>query len=395
MASDDGSGLLFPLAERVEDEPRPDAPLADRMRPRTLEEMLGQEEVLGDGKPLRRAIEADYLRSMILWGPPGSGKTTLAHVIRRRTRHHFEAMSAVLSGVKELREVLRDAEGRRRRDAAAHHRLHRRDPPLQQGAAGRAARARGVGRRGADRRHHREPLVRGERRAALALPGGRAEAARRRAARGAAAAARSTTRSAGLGALQRGGRARTRSTSWPRAADGDARTALNVLELAVTTAAPDAEDGARAWTWRPCARPSRARRCSTTARARSTSTSSARCTSRCATRTPTPGSTGWRACWRRARTRSTWRAGWCASPPRTSGWPTRRRWCMAMAAQQAVHFMGMPEGALALAQARRLPGGGAQEQRALPRLRRGGARRAGARAPSRCRCGSATRRPAS
>ncbi|HET8647737.1 MAG TPA: AAA family ATPase, partial [Vicinamibacteria bacterium] len=99
MPLDDGSGLLFPPAERVEDAPRPDAPLADRIRPRTLEEILGQEEVLGPGKPLRRAIESDYLRSMILWGPPGSGKTTLAHVIRRRTRHHFEAMSAVLSGV--------------------------------------------------------------------------------------------------------------------------------------------------------------------------------------------------------------------------------------------------------------------------------------------------------
>jgi len=116
-ASDGGSGLLFPAPETpLHDAPRPEAPLADRIRPRTLEQILGQEEVLGVGKPLRRAIESDYLRSMILWGPPGSGKTTLAHVIRRRTRHHFEAMSAVLSGVKELREVLKDAEGRRKRE---------------------------------------------------------------------------------------------------------------------------------------------------------------------------------------------------------------------------------------------------------------------------------------
>src|SRR5436309_299503 len=116
-ASRDGSSrLLFPSPPAPPDAPRPDAPLADRIRPRTLEEILGQDEVLGPGKPLRRAIESDYLRSLILWGPPGSGKTTLAHVIRLRTRHHFESMSAVLTGVKELKEVLKDAEVRRKRD---------------------------------------------------------------------------------------------------------------------------------------------------------------------------------------------------------------------------------------------------------------------------------------
>jgi putative ATPase len=86
------------------------------MRPRTLDELLGQDEILGPGKPLRRAVESDELRSLILWGPPGSGKTTLAHVVRLQTRHHFESMSAVLSGVKELREVLKEAEQRRRHD---------------------------------------------------------------------------------------------------------------------------------------------------------------------------------------------------------------------------------------------------------------------------------------
>src|SRR5512139_730599 len=116
------TGSLFPepkgsrqdaVASRVA-EPRPDAPLAERVRPRTLDEVLGQDEVLGPGRPLRRAIELDKLRSLILWGPPGSGKTTLALVIRRLTRAHFEAMSAVLSGVKEVREILRAAEERRR-----------------------------------------------------------------------------------------------------------------------------------------------------------------------------------------------------------------------------------------------------------------------------------------
>jgi putative ATPase len=116
------TGSLFPdddsrgSAKRQVRGAREDAPLADRMRPRTLDEILGQEEALGPGTPLRRSIESDALRSLILWGPPGSGKTTLAHVIRHQTRAHFEGMSAVLSGVKELREVLRDAEARRRRD---------------------------------------------------------------------------------------------------------------------------------------------------------------------------------------------------------------------------------------------------------------------------------------
>jgi putative ATPase len=113
---DDSSRLLFPSPPTPPETPRPDAPLADRIRPRTMEEILGQDEVLGPGKPLRRAIESDYLRSLILWGPPGSGKTTLAHVIRLRTRHLFESMSAVLTGVKELKEVLKEAEVQRKRD---------------------------------------------------------------------------------------------------------------------------------------------------------------------------------------------------------------------------------------------------------------------------------------
>jgi putative ATPase len=117
MSYDAGSGLLFPPPDRPAEAPGPHAPLADRIRPRTLDEILGQDEVLGDGKPLRRAIESDYVRSLILWGPPGSGKTTLAQVIRRTTRAHFESMSAVLTGVKELREVLKDAEARRKRES--------------------------------------------------------------------------------------------------------------------------------------------------------------------------------------------------------------------------------------------------------------------------------------
>ncbi|MBN2369968.1 MAG: replication-associated recombination protein A [Vicinamibacteria bacterium] len=114
---DTQTGSLFsPPESSREETARKDAPLAVRIRPRSIDEILGQEEVLGPGKPLRRAIEADTLRSLILWGPPGSGKTTLAHVIRRMTRAHFEALSAVLSGVKEVRAILEAASIRRRRE---------------------------------------------------------------------------------------------------------------------------------------------------------------------------------------------------------------------------------------------------------------------------------------
>jgi putative ATPase len=84
-------------------------PLADRMRPRTLAEYVGQPHLLGEGGLLRRAIEEDRLFSMIFWGPPGSGKTTLARVIAQETHSHFTSFSAVLSGVKEIRSVVDEA----------------------------------------------------------------------------------------------------------------------------------------------------------------------------------------------------------------------------------------------------------------------------------------------
>src|SRR4030042_1060636 len=86
-----------------------EAPLADRLRPKKLEEFVGQDHLLGPGKVLRQAIEADHIPSIILWGPPGSGKTTLAMLIASVTSAHFVAFSAVLSGVKEIKEVVHEA----------------------------------------------------------------------------------------------------------------------------------------------------------------------------------------------------------------------------------------------------------------------------------------------
>jgi putative ATPase len=86
-----------------------EAPLAARMRPRNLAEFIGQEEVVGEGRLLRRAIEADRLSSLIFYGPPGAGKTTLAEIIARTTRSHFERLNAVTAGVADIRRVIAEA----------------------------------------------------------------------------------------------------------------------------------------------------------------------------------------------------------------------------------------------------------------------------------------------
>jgi putative ATPase len=95
--------------------PIPASPLAERMRPATLDELVGQDELIAPGRPLRLAIEQDRLQSIILWGPPGTGKTTLARVIAGVTRAHFISFSAVLSGIKEIRAVMAEAQDARRR----------------------------------------------------------------------------------------------------------------------------------------------------------------------------------------------------------------------------------------------------------------------------------------
>ena len=100
---------LFRAIEPQE-EPQTGRPLVDRMRPRTLDEFIGQEELLGPGKPLRTQIEHDDLSSMLFWGPPGCGKTTLARIIAKRTRSTYVPFSAVLSGIKEIKEVMAKAD---------------------------------------------------------------------------------------------------------------------------------------------------------------------------------------------------------------------------------------------------------------------------------------------
>ena len=107
------SGSLFE-EDRPAERLAADAPLADRMRPQTLDEVIGQQHLLAPGKPLRVAIERDQVPSMILWGPPGVGKTTLGHVIATLTKSSFVPFSAVLAGIKEIKEIMAGAEKTRR-----------------------------------------------------------------------------------------------------------------------------------------------------------------------------------------------------------------------------------------------------------------------------------------
>src|SRR5215831_1601446 len=97
----------FPSASSGEDRTRP---LADRMRPRTLDEFVGQEHLVGPAKPLRTQVERDDTGSLIFWGPPGTGKTTLAKIIANLTKAEFIEFSAVLAGIKEIKQVMADAE---------------------------------------------------------------------------------------------------------------------------------------------------------------------------------------------------------------------------------------------------------------------------------------------
>lgn len=108
------SSDLFDFAESSSGTLARQAPLAFRMRPRTLNEFVGQEKVLGEGKPLRQWITSDRVPSLILWGPPGVGKTTLAQIISKETQSHFQTLSAVQSGIKEIKEAAESAKQFRR-----------------------------------------------------------------------------------------------------------------------------------------------------------------------------------------------------------------------------------------------------------------------------------------
>ena len=105
LSGKDGQADLFSVGSKNQREP-----LAERMRPHTFAQFAGQEHLIGEGRLLRRAVEADRLGSIILHGPPGTGKTTIANIIANETKARFVTLNAVLDGVKELREVVDAAE---------------------------------------------------------------------------------------------------------------------------------------------------------------------------------------------------------------------------------------------------------------------------------------------
>jgi len=109
-----GVKIMDMFERQIEEQRGQQAPLATRMRPTSFNEFVGQEHLIGEGRVLRKAIESGRIPSIVLWGPPGSGKTTLANVIANVTDSHFTMVSAVSSGVAELRRAIEQAQQRRR-----------------------------------------------------------------------------------------------------------------------------------------------------------------------------------------------------------------------------------------------------------------------------------------
>ncbi len=348
---EDASGLLFPTAggaARGRSVARgKDAPLADRVRPQSLDEILGQDEVLGEGRPLRRAIEADRFPSIILWGPPGSGKTTLAHVVRRRTSAHFEALSAVLSGVKELREVLREAEERLAREGKRTvlfiDEIHRYNK-AQQDALLSHVESGAVTLIGATTENpsfevNAALLSRCRVVVLKPLDGAQLEAVLRRAL---------ADVERGLGSLS----ARVDDDALAflaAAADGDARTALNVLEMAVLNA-PPAADGGRVVTL-AAMQDAFARKSLLYDKAGEEHYNIISALHKSIRNSDADAGLYWLARMLEAGEDPLYVARRLVRfASEDVGMADPQALVVAMAAQQAVHFMGMPEGALALAQ---------------------------------------------
>ena len=125
------------MSDLFDTDPRASAPLAERLRPKSIDDVIGQRHLLAPGKPLAVAFAAGKPHSMILWGPPGVGKTTLARLMADAFNAEFIAISAVLAGVKDIRDAVARAELTRAQSGRRDDPVRRRSASLQQGAAGR------------------------------------------------------------------------------------------------------------------------------------------------------------------------------------------------------------------------------------------------------------------
>jgi ATPase subunit of ABC transporter with duplicated ATPase domains len=162
------------FSKPIDEASDPTRPLADRMRPRDLDEFVGQEHILAPGKALRVQIEHDDIGSILFWGPPGVGKTTLAKIIARRTKAEFVEFSAVMAGIKEIKSVMVEAERARQygtRTIVFIDEIHRFNKAQQDSCGAR--------QHSADWGDYGESFVRGDLRAALALAGVHAESSDR------------------------------------------------------------------------------------------------------------------------------------------------------------------------------------------------------------------------
>ena len=370
------SDLFDPPEEEPAAEPPTDGPLAARMRPRSSTSSSGQEHLLGEGSALRTVARVRASRTR--WSSTGRPAPARRRSRGSRAEHAdaaFEELSAVEAGPRRGARGDRARPRAPRRGGRAHDLLPRRDPPLQQGPAGRAA-ARGRGGPGhADRRDDREPVLRGQLRAALARAGLRAARADRRGRRGAAAP---RARRGECGAA----RSTTTCIDVPRRAlrRRRAHRAQRARARAATTRRARASARRRSPT--PRTRCS-ARPCSTTRAATSTTTTSRPGSSPRAARTPTPRSTTSRRCSRAARTRASSRGGWSSSPPRTSATPTRRRCRSPSPRRTRSSTSGCPRRTYALAQAAIYLSLAPKSNAADARARRARARTSASTAPSR------------
>lgn len=296
-------------------------PLASRMRPRTLEEFAGQRHLLGEGKVLRQLIDGDRVPSMVFWGPPGVGKTTLARIIANRTKANFIDFSAVTSGIKEIKEVMQTAEANRRfgeQTILFVDEIHRFNKAQQDAFLPFVEKGSiiliGATTENPSFEINSALLSRCKVFVLHGLSAGELTELLRRA----------LTDPRGFGG-RRVELAEGMLEMIANFANGDARTALNTLEMVVLNGdiLPDGSTVVPMETLEQCISKNLFCMIST---ARSTTILSQRCTNPCATATRTLRYTGWPGCWRRGRTRCMWRAAWCALPAKMWAWPTAVRW---------------------------------------------------------------------